>query len=171
MKSILYLVVALVVAALLLLGYRALVVHRPPPPESASAAGPAPDSVGMATDVPDDVQVHIQAHADLVRLASPAANEVIESPVTITGEARGPWYFEASFPVVLVDRDGLIIAESVATAAGEWMTEEFVPFRATLEFDRPDYGERGTIILQKQNASGLPEHDDALEVPIRFSGD
>lgn len=132
-----------------------------------------PDSVVTDTgaappEVPADIQAHIDEHADLVQLESPAPLAVIESPLEVTGRARGSWYFEASFPVVLVNWDGLIIAEGVATADGEWMTEEFVPFRATLEFDRPDYGERGTIILQKHNASGLPEHDDAVEVPVRF---
>lgn len=128
-----------------------------------------PDTAGATLpDVPADIQAHIDEHADLIRLESPEPLTVIESPLEVTGRARGFWYFEASFPVVLVDWDGLIIAEGVATADGEWMTEEFVPFHATLEFDTPDYGERGTLILQKHNASGLPEHDDALEVPIRF---
>jgi hypothetical protein len=128
----------------------------------ACAGEDEPDSV------PADIQAHIDEHADLIRLESPEPLDVITSPLEVTGRARGFWYFEASFPVVLVDWDGLIIAEGIATAEGEWMTEEFVPFRATLEFETPDYGERGTIILQKHNASGLPEHDDALEVPVRF---
>lgn len=144
------------------------------PPDSVltdTAAAPdvaAPDTAATQPEVPADIQAHIDEHADLIRLESPEPLAVIESPLEVTGQARGFWYFEASFPVVLVNWDGLIIAEGVATAEGEWMTEEFVPFRATLEFETPDYGERGTIILQKHNASGLPEHDDALEVPIRF---
>ena len=93
---------------------------------------------------------------------------IIKSPLTITGEARGYWYFEASFPVVLVDWDGKIIAEGIATAQDEWMTEDFVPFEATLEFTKPSYGENGALILQKDNPSDLPELDDALEIPIKF---
>lgn len=135
----------------------------PMPPDTAVG-----DSAAAPPEVPTDVQAHIDEHADLIRLESPKPLAVIESPLEVTGLARGSWYFEASFLIVLVDWDGLIIAEGVATADGDWMTEEFVPFRATLEFERPAYGERGTIILQKHNASGLPEHDDALEVPVRF---
>ena len=52
------------------------------------------------------------------------------------------------------------------------MTEEFVPFSAVLEFVTPTAGDpelnRGTLILQKDNPSGLPEHDDALEIPVVF---
>jgi hypothetical protein len=105
---------------------------------------------------------------DLIRLNYPRPNQKIESPLLIEGEARGYWFFEGDFPVVLTDWDGLIIAQGIATAKTEWMTEDFVQFEAVLEFEKPEYGEKGTLILQKDNASGLPEHDDALEVPIIF---
>jgi len=109
--------------------------------------------------------------ADLIRLTTPQPNQTITSPLTITGQARGYWYFEASFPVFLVDWDGKIIAQGIATAKDNWMTEEFVPFEAKLEFvaDKNAYSNRGALILKKDNPSGLPEHDDALEVPILFA--
>ena len=72
--------------------------------------------------------------ANLIRLDSPRPGAEIKSPLTITGQARGYWYFEASFPVVLVDWDGRIIAQGIATAKDEWMTENFVPFEATITF-------------------------------------
>ncbi len=87
------------------------------------------------------------------------------------GQARGTWFFEASFPVVLVDWDGKIIAQTIATAKSDWMTEEFVPFEATLTFtaDEETYSNKGSLILQKDNPSGLPEHDDALEIPVTIT--
>jgi len=107
---------------------------------------------------------------DLIRLTTPRPNEKITSPLTITGEARGYWFFEASFPIILTNWDGLIIAEGFATADGEWMTEEFVPFTVTLTFNADtSVSNRGSLILQKDNPSGLPENDDALEIPIYFS--
>lgn len=105
---------------------------------------------------------------DLIRVTYPAPNQEISSPLMITGEARGSWFFEGSFPITLTNWDGLIIAEGYATAQGEWMTQDFVPFTATLTFDTPSYGERGSIIFHKDNPSGLPEHDDALEYMIYF---
>jgi hypothetical protein len=72
----------------------------------------------------------------------------------------------------LVNWDGLIIAQGPAQAQGEWMTQEYVPFSITLEFENPsfeaDFSKRGALILQKDNPSGLPEHDDSLEIEIRF---
>ena len=108
--------------------------------------------------------------ADLIRLDTPRPNQVISSPLTIRGEARGYWFFEASFPVVLVNWDGLIIAQGIATAQDEWMTEEFVPFEAAITFtvEKDVYSNRGSLILRKDNPSGLPENDDALEIPVIF---
>lgn len=107
--------------------------------------------------------------SDKIILNYPKPNDVISSPLVITGQARGTWFFEASFPVVLTDWDGLIIASGIAQAKGDWMTEKFVPFEATLTFDTPAYKNNGSLILKKDNPSGLPEHDAALEIPILFA--
>lgn len=113
-------------------------------------------------------EIESYAHS-LIRVTAPPPHASVSSPLTIVGEARGTWFFEATFPVVIVDWDGRIIGESYATAQGEWMIEDFVPFSATLTFDAPTLYKRGAIILQKSNPSGLPEHDDALELPITFA--
>ncbi len=108
------------------------------------------------------------AHGDIV-VASPMPGDTVQSPLAISGEARGFWFFEASFPVVLVDWDGRIIAEGIATAQGDWMTEEFVPFTAELPYADsavPTFNAKGALILKRDNPSGLPENDDAIEIPL-----
>jgi immunoglobulin-like protein involved in spore germination len=92
----------------------------------------------------------------------------IASPLVLTGEARGPWYFEASFPVEILDAQGKSIAQVPAQAQKEWMTESFVPFKATITFPAQPSGSKGTLILHKDNPSGLPEHDRSLIIPIVF---
>ena len=113
-----------------------------------------------------------RGNADILRNISIHPGDAVTSPLGITGEARGTWFFEASFPVTLTDWDGKIIAQLPAQAIGDWMTEEYVPFVVTLTFDTPTPGDptvnRGFLILQKDNPSGLPEHDDALEIPVIF---
>ena len=104
---------------------------------------------------------------DLIRIDSPRPNQIITSPLTITGQARGYWFFEASFPVKLLDQEGNIIATAIASAQEEWMTEDFVPFSAELEFITPS-SDRGDLILEKDNPSGLLEHADELRVPVKF---
>jgi hypothetical protein len=125
--------------------------------------------------IPVDIQAQINSKEDLIKLASPFALSVIESPLLISGEARGYWFFEASFPIYLTNWDGLIIAEGFAQASGDWMTEDFVPYSASLDFVNPynpgdsDFMKKGTLVLKKDNPSGLPENDDALEIPVRFA--
>jgi len=104
---------------------------------------------------------------DLIELRTPLPGAVLQSPLTLEGRARGTWFFEASFPVYLTDADGDTIAVTPAQAEGEWMTREFVPFKATLTFS-PPASSTGTLILAKDNPSGLPEHAAELRVPIRF---
>jgi len=105
---------------------------------------------------------------DNIILESPPANSTVSSPLVVKGQARGSWFFEASFPVFLTDWDGKIIAQGIAQAQGDWMTAEFVPFAATLSFtaDKNAYSNRGSLILKKDNPSGMPSLDDALEVPV-----
>ncbi len=109
--------------------------------------------------------------SNLIRISSPRPNQAISSPLTIVGEARGNWYFEASFPVFLIDWDGRIIAQGIAQAKSDWMTTDFVPFEVTLTFtvDKNTYSNKGSLILKKDNPSGLPQHDDALEIPVVFA--
>lgn len=104
---------------------------------------------------------------DRIRVREPAPNTVVHSPLTVRGDARGTWYFEASFPVRLLDANGHVLAQAPAQAEGEWMTESYVPFSVTLTFQAPAPGP-GTLVLEKDNPSGLPEHAAELRVPLRF---
>ena len=104
---------------------------------------------------------------DLIELHTPLPGGLLQSPVTIDGRARGPWFFEASFPVYLLDAAGDTIARVPAHADGDWMTGEFVPFHVSLTFASPS-SNTGTLILAKDNPSGLPEHAAELRVAIRF---
>lgn len=104
---------------------------------------------------------------DIIRVTMPQPSDTIQSPVKVQGEARGTWYFEASFPISVVDGNGVMLGQGIAQAQGEWMTTEFVPFEATIEFTSPQ-GATGSVIFSKDNPSGLPENDASLSVPVRF---
>lgn len=43
--------------------------------------------------------------SEMIEVTGPANNAQITSPLTLTGRARGPWYFEASFPIELQDNN------------------------------------------------------------------
>lgn len=104
---------------------------------------------------------------DGIRIEEPATHGVITSPLRLAGMARGPWYFEATFPVKLLDAEGNLVGQSFVQATRDWMTTDFVPFAGTLIFEAPR-ASRGVIVFEKANASGLPEHAGELRVPVRF---
>lgn len=106
--------------------------------------------------------------SDLIRINYPRPNQEISSPLKIEGEARGSWFFEASFSITLIDQQGNVISQGIATAKTDWMTEEFVSFSSDLEFVEQVSGSLGKLLLKKDNPSGLPEYEDYLEVPVVF---
>lgn len=97
----------------------------------------------------------------------PQPDTLIQSPLSIEGEARGNWYFEASFPVKIVDATGSIVAQGVAHALENWMTTEFVPYQVTLTFTPPSSSDTGTLILTRDDPSGVRTPEE-LHIPIHF---
>jgi hypothetical protein len=104
---------------------------------------------------------------DLVQTTQPKPGSIITSPTTVIGQARGTWFFEGQFPVVLQDSSGHELGRGAAKAFSDWTTTNFVPFEVTFEFAIPST-QTGTLMLQKDNPSGDPSKDDQLKIPIRF---
>lgn len=110
--------------------------------------------------------VSFQNKAQVV-VSNPKFGQIIGSPLEVSGKAKGTWFFEASFPVKLLDGNGDVIAIGIAQAQGDWMTENFVPFKAELNFQNPKT-KSGTLIFQKDNPSGLPENAGEFKMPVVF---
>ncbi len=107
---------------------------------------------------------------DLIRVFSPPANAIIapDKPLKLEGEARGNWYFEASFTYEIIGADDRELALGFVQADGDWMTENFVPFSEEITFEYPTAAE-AVLILKNANPSGLPEHERSLEIPVKFN--
>ncbi len=123
-----------------------------------------PDGRTYAEEIPEQV-TYTNATANQIIVESPFPGAVTGKEFLVTGRARGTWYFEASFPIELVDKNGTRIATGIAQAQSEWMTEDFVAFKATVRAPASYIGP-ATLILRKDNPSGLPEHDASVSFPI-----
>ncbi len=130
-----------------------------------SSKAPTTDSQATTTPVAETPDPTFE---DMLVVESLDNNAAVSSPLTITGRARGGWYFEASFPVQIKNASGTVIAEGPAQAQGEWTTAEYVPFSITLTFPAQPAGSMGTVILHNDNPSGLPENAKSLEIPVTF---
>jgi hypothetical protein len=94
--------------------------------------------------------------------------QIIESPLHISGKARGFWFFEGSFPLELVDAQGKQITLKPVMAKGDWMTAEFVPFDMSFAFGETT-ATSGMLIFHKDNPSGGVMQSDSLKIPVRFN--
>lgn len=103
----------------------------------------------------------------LIKVSNIKFDQSVENPLLVKGEARGSWFFEASFPVRIYDDNNFLLGIKPAQALGEWMTENFVPYEVIIPFAVPS-AKTGKLILEKDNPSGLLEYDDKLVVPVYF---
>jgi hypothetical protein len=128
------------------------------PATSTAAGGDATTSI---TDNPNSTK----PLSDRVVVTAPQAKEHVGHTFTVAGVAPGPWFFEAQFPTQVRDTSGTIVGRATAMAQGSWQTEKLVTFTASMQIDATFHGD-AKLILMKDNPSGLPEHDDAVEIPI-----
>ncbi len=112
-------------------------------------------------------EIPVASTSDMIRVSTPVAGASIESPVTVSGDARGNWYFEASFAAEVFDENGKSLGISPIQAQGDWMTTEFVPFEGSIVFSKPTTA-TGLIRFHKDNPSGDPIRDVYVDVPVAF---
>jgi len=130
---------------------------------ASTANAPTNTDTNPATTTPVAASI-----PDLITVASPLPKATVASPLSISGQARGTWFFEASAPVQLKNSSGTVIASAPATAQGNWMTTDFVPFTASLTFPAQTPGSTGTLVLMNDNPSGDPENQKELDIPVVF---
>jgi len=143
--------------------------------ECASAGFPVMESFPRRCNTPDGrtfteetaiYPTYSNSSPDMIVIENPHPGGVVGKEFVVTGEAVGNWFFEASFPIEVHDPDGNVMAGSFATAEGDWMTTEFVSFKSEI-IDLPSaYIGPATLVLKKDNPSGLPENDASLSIPI-----
>ncbi len=102
-----------------------------------------------------------------IQVELPYPGAVTGKEFSVIGKARGNWYFEASFPVTVLDKDGNKLFEAPAQAQGEWMTEDFVPFKIDIKVPESYIG-KATLVLKKDNPSGESRFDASISFPINI---
>jgi hypothetical protein len=104
----------------------------------------------------------------LIVLDSPIAEEWIGNPITVSGKVKSSWILEGMPIAILTNWDGLIIAEVITQKVGEVDKEGFQKFKADIKYEKPEYNERGFLIVQKSNPTRDPKKADAEEIMIYF---
>lgn len=137
-------------------------------PRNNSVGGIATTTTNSITTMTKDNLTPTSTSGELINIKNVISGQIIESPVTIIGEARGSWFFEASFPIKIYGSNGQLLGSTIAQATDDWMTDKMVPFTAELKFNTGT-STSGTLVFEKDNPSGLPENANELSMPVNFS--
>jgi hypothetical protein len=105
--------------------------------------------------------------AERIIVSAPLPESSILSPLHITGVANAEWFAEGPVQIVLTNWDGLIIAEGKAEK-GSADPQGLFTFETDLFFEKPEFNNRGTLIIQKANPTRDPAKAEAREMTVFF---
>lgn len=124
-----------------------------------------PTNTNQGTTTPAAQAVYHNASADKIVVTGPVPGASVANTFTVSGKARGGWYFEASFPLEVQSATGTTLVQMPVQAQGDWMTAEFVPFSVQVVVPA-GYKGVAMLILKNDNPSGLPENEASISIPI-----
>jgi hypothetical protein len=165
--------VLIVILLLIILGLGWMLFVTPAPTDTGANATSTASGTGTNTETNSGtdgtntgtLNSNLAALHDRVVVDAPKSGQTVFQSFTVTGKAPGGWYFEASFPIKVVDPQGNTIAQGPATALSDWMTTADVAFKADLKITNNYHGP-ATLVLMNDNPSGMPENQDSISIPI-----
>lgn len=102
---------------------------------------------------------------DLVNFTILPGTKVPKGILSYRGSIKGAWFFEGNILINILDINKVPLLQSNAVAKTDWMTVEPVEFEGNIDFTGlpagPAYFE-----IHNDNASGLPENDKFIQIPI-----
>ncbi len=101
---------------------------------------------------------------DLVSF-SIAPGSKVKGVVSYTGAVKGGYFFEANILVNVLDKNKVLLKQGNAMATTDWMTADAVSFGGSIDFTNLPKGP-AYIELHNDNASGLPENDKSILIPV-----
>src|ERR1700733_11618722 len=91
-------------AAVMVIGFLAFIIFP-----GVTNAPTTQGSSDMNTTTTSASAIGSSTLAGLIEVDQPFPNTKVASPLTISGKARGSWYFEATAPVELEDSSGTVV--------------------------------------------------------------
>ncbi|MDB5266249.1 MAG: hypothetical protein JWN89_64 [Parcubacteria group bacterium] len=124
-------------------------------------------NVGGSSQTPGNTTPTVTGTSIIV--TTPAAGATTTSPISLSGNAQGSWFFEASAPVLIMDAAGKTLGQGTIHATGDWMTTAYVPFTGSVAYTLPvGTTTEGFVIFMNDNPSGDPARSVSIRVPVHF---
>ncbi len=117
------------------------------------------------TEVLQEKNTYVNATKDDIVVMLPFSGAVTGKEFSIIGKARGTWFFEGSAPYEVLDKDGKTLASGLVEVGEAWMNTDFTSFETVVKIPETYIGE-ATIILKKDNPSGLSEKEASVSIPV-----
>lgn len=149
-----------IIVLLLVIGYLLIVSGHIPVfgSEAATSTPHAPSSKKI------DTVNAVSVLSKKISVLTPLPDASVSNSFIIEGKAPGSWFFEAVFPIQIRNSSNEVIGHATARAQSDWMTDKLVYFTAPVQID--GYHGKATLILLRDNPSGLPENDDSMTIPV-----
>ena len=154
-KSKLNIVLAVLIVLLL-----AVLIFRTK--DSAVAPVENPNNV---EPVGQPVGIEVLGMKDDLMYSSIKAGDTVSGNTSFSASVKGGYFFEANIVVNILDANKNVLKKGNAMAIGEWMKSGPVPFEMELDFTNLKKGP-GYIQIKNDNASGLPENDKEILIPV-----
>ncbi len=118
-------------------------------------------------DEGDKETVIYKTQANVINVTTPQAGDRVQDPVTVKGQARGYWFSEGAFPILIIDSTGYTVGEGNGKAEGQWLTTNFVEFSGSIPIFSTPRAETGIMRLRRGGPSS--QSGDYVEVPVTFT--
>ena len=92
-------------------------------------------------------------------------NSKVHGVVSYQGIVKGGYFFEGNILINILDINKNFLKKSHANATTDWMTAGPVNFEGNIDFSLFQKGP-AYLEIHNDNASGLPEHDKSIFIPI-----
>lgn len=129
-----------------------------------TALSPIKDIIDTTMPILDSKEGILGNKDDLISF-SIVPQSKLHGIVSYRGVIKGGYFFEANILINVLDSNKKSILKSNAMAKTDWMTAEGVEFEGFLDFTDLPTGP-AYIEIHNDNASGLPENDKSILIPI-----
>jgi len=117
------------------------------------------------TTMPEIPKENILGNKDDLISFSIRPNTKVHGVVSYRGIIKGAYFFEANVLINILDINKKVLKSSNAVAKTDWMTSGPVSFEGNIGFTGLPKG-KAYFEIHNDNASGLPEKDKSILIPI-----
>lgn len=112
-----------------------------------------------------DTRVMTGYTEDLLSFSIAPGAKMPKGILSYRGELKGAWFFEGNIGIAIWDGNKKLLKQDHAMSTTEWMTAGPVAFEGNIDFTGLPAG-MGYFEIQNDNASGIPENNKSILIPI-----